>query len=315
MICCALPIGTPTGCETLLLTEAELGQPPPEIPDGGERWVCQSDSYNATADESVVLTRSGLQDRAVDFGQVFVAGVTHSALFPVQGVERRWDWNDGKDAMVIESDGDGRYYNFRLFVLGDLIDRGPRSIDALEWMECARITLAVRGNHEQMLHERIQAAHDNPDAYGLRRHPWFVDDVERSAWPRWTAMIETMPIAATIHTRAGRVGLVHAAPTARHWDTMIGKLAAGDTDTLWTALDHTGLARRDRRSAELAGVAFDGQIDGVRAALTGHAILAEVATTRTVWHLDTGAGGPGGRLTLARIDVDPIETVTVECRP
>ena len=130
-----------------------------------------------------------------------------------------------------------------------------------------------------------------------------------------TVMIETMPIAATIHTRAGRVGLVHAAPTARHWDTMIGKLAAGDTDTLWTALDHTGLARRDRRSAELTGVASDGQIDGVRAVLTGHAILAEVATTGNVWHLDTGAGGPGGQLTLARIDVDPIETVTVECRP
>ena len=33
----------------------------------------------------------------------------------------------------------------RLFALGDLIDRGPRSVDTLEWMEQGRITLSVRG--------------------------------------------------------------------------------------------------------------------------------------------------------------------------
>ena len=38
----------------------------------------------------------------------------------------------------------------RLFSVGDLIDRGPRSADALQWLASGRI-LAVRGNHEQML--------------------------------------------------------------------------------------------------------------------------------------------------------------------
>ena len=39
----------------------------------------------------------------------------------------------------------------RLFTVGDLIDRGPRSADALEWLENGRFAGSVRGNHEQMM--------------------------------------------------------------------------------------------------------------------------------------------------------------------
>ena len=199
----------------------------------------------------------------------------------------------------------------RLFALGDLIDRGPRSIDALAWMETGRIALSVRGNHEQMLLERIQAAEIGPDARGLTLHPWFARDVERASWGRWKAMIRAMPIAATIRTRVGAVGLVHATPTTRHWDTMLAKLAAGDPDAMWTAISSTARARNDARRAEYEGVPIDAGIDGVRAVLTGHTILAEVATSANVWHIDTGAGFANGRLTLAQIDSDPIDTVTV----
>ena len=104
----------------------------------------------------------------------------------------------------------------RLFALGDLVDRGPRSTDALAWMETGRIALSVRGNHEQMLLERIESAETEPGARGLMLHEWFTRDVERSSWTRWKTMIRAMPIAATIRTRAGAVGLVHATPTARH---------------------------------------------------------------------------------------------------
>ena len=57
-----------------------------------------------------------------------------------------------------------------------------------------------------------------------------------------------------------------------------------------------------------------GCIEGVRAVLTGHTIVDEVIATGNVWHIDTGAGFPNGRLTLARIDTDPIETLTVATR-
>ena len=40
----------------------------------------------------------------------------------------------------------------RLFSLGDTIDYGPRSGDALEWMQ-SRFTCTVRGNHEDMMRD------------------------------------------------------------------------------------------------------------------------------------------------------------------
>ena len=95
---------------------------------------------------------------------------------------------------------------------------------------------------------------------------------------------------------------------------MLAQLAAantGDTDAMWLAISSTARARNDARRAEYEGVPADGRNDGVRAVLTGHTLVADPATTESVWHIDTGAGFPNGRLTLARIDADPIDTVTV----
>ena len=200
----------------------------------------------------------------------------------------------------------------RLFALGDLVDRGPRSADALAWMESGRIALSVRGNHEQMLLERIEAGEgDLGERIPWMMHPWFPREVERASWTRCKAMIRAMPIAATIRTRAGSVGLVHATPTGRDWDTMLAPLGAGDTDTLWLALNSTARARLDAQRAEHEGVPITGPIDGVRGVLCGHTILDDVTVTGNVWHIDTGAGSPNGCLTLARIDTNPIETVAV----
>ena len=125
-------------------------EPETEISDAFESWVCRSDAYDATGDEQVVLNRvidmdlidvdqvvraveaertltaderrsvegfaEGLLDTVLEdlSTNVVVAGEFHLALFELQGVDRRWDWNEGKDAMVIEPSGLGLYYNFRL---------------------------------------------------------------------------------------------------------------------------------------------------------------------------------------------------------
>lgn len=141
----------------------------------------------------------------------------------------------------------------RLFALGDLGDRGPRSADVLAWMKSGRIALSVRGNHEQMLLERIELAETYPGEPSWAMHPWFARDVERAHWGRWKDVLRAMPIAATVRTRAGTVGLVHATPTTRHWDTMLARLASGDTDTMWLAIASTARARSDARHAEYEG--------------------------------------------------------------
>ena len=229
-------------------------------------------------------------------GRDFVVGDVHGEFGALEALLLRVEFTLGRD---------------RLFALGDLVDRGPRSTHALAWMESGRIALSVRGNHEQMLLERIEGAETFPGEVSWAMHPWFLHDVARTDWGRWKEMLRALPIAVSVATAHGAVGLVHAAPTTRHWDTMLGQLAAGDTDTMELAISSNARAHRDARRAGHEGVPVDGRIDGVRAVLTGHAVVAEPFTTANVWHIDTGAGVPNGRLTLARIDVDPIDTVTV----
>ena len=59
----------------------------------------------------------------------------------------------------------------RLFGVGDLVERGPHSIDALEWME-RRFTGVTRGNHEDAaltwLEDRLDGSCEA--AYGWLRH-------------------------------------------------------------------------------------------------------------------------------------------------
>ena len=57
-------------------------------------------------------------DRYGDTGKVDFNGIVASTQFAIQGIERRWDWGLGTDgkfdyAIVISTDGTGKFYNFR----------------------------------------------------------------------------------------------------------------------------------------------------------------------------------------------------------
>ena len=128
-------------------------------------------------------------ERNVTAGRDFVVGDVHGEFDTLEAMLASVGFLPGRD---------------RLFALGDLIDRGPRSADALSWMESGRIELSVRGNHEQMLLDRIEATESDrggrtpPTAHPLGiAHPWFARNVERSSWAKWKAMIRSMPFAAT----------------------------------------------------------------------------------------------------------------------
>ena len=82
-------------------------------------------------------------ERNVTAGRDFVVGDVHGEFDTLEAMLASVRVRPGRD---------------RLFALGDLVDRGPRSADALAWMENGQIELSVRGNHEQMLRERIEAA-------------------------------------------------------------------------------------------------------------------------------------------------------------
>ena len=231
-------------------------------------------------------------------GRDFVVGDVHGEFPTLEALLDAVDFEPGRD---------------RLFALGDLVSRGPRSRDALHWMRDGRITLSVRGNHEQMLEEQIARVLNNADAPWVT-HAWFEHEVAPDEWPRWRAMVRAMPIAATIATRAGAVGLIHAGPPDRDWSETLEKLARNDRDTCNAALWTTARAFGNAEAARHEGVPLDGPIAGVRAVMTGHVIVTEPRTSANVWHIDTGAGSAKGRLTIARIDCAPIETTTMAVR-
>ena len=56
----------------------------------------------------VVLTR--WRDRPG--GQVWASGSTWMADYGIEGINRRWDFGDGRYAVILQPDGVGKYYDF-----------------------------------------------------------------------------------------------------------------------------------------------------------------------------------------------------------
>ena len=101
----------------------------------------------------------------------------------------------------------------RLFSLGDTIDYGPRSGDALEWMQ-SRFTCTVRGNHEDMMLDYLRiGARIHNDGGAWRRHwasCWFPASSTHEQRAAWRRALGALPITITIALPdGGRVGLVH----------------------------------------------------------------------------------------------------------
>ena len=66
-------------------------------------------------------------------GRDWIVGDVHGCFQTLRQALAAIDFEHGRD---------------RLFSAGDLIDRGPNSIEALAWLEAGRFDAVVMGNHE-----------------------------------------------------------------------------------------------------------------------------------------------------------------------
>ena len=219
----------------------------------------------------------------------------------------------------------------RVFSLGNLVNGGPRSFDALIWVAgpdpSRRFHTALRGNHEQMMLEALLTG--PPRERTTRDDPWSRWMTNGGRW--WTAtgghpdtavwvnMLARLPLCATVETGHGPVGLVHASPVWPSWDELEAKLV-GDEDenhftrerALWSG------ARFDRVERHLgrAGNVHLGPVAGVRCVVTGHTPVSDPKWDHNVLAIDTGVvhidEWEYGRLTIARIDGKQIETWSFE---
>ena len=215
----------------------------------------------------------------------------------------------------------------RVFSLGDLVDRGPDSFQAKDWMEgrdaSARFELVLRGNHEQMM---LRALLEGPPR--RRRlwdhNAWSLWEMNGGGWwdarkpghhaQAWIDVLCVLPFCAKVETEHGPVGLVHACPVHPSWEELEDTITRTDKSSrltreraLWSRVRH-GLVQREIGET---GNEHLGPVEGVRCVITGHTPVPEPVWHENVLGVDTGvhiAKRGYGRLTVARIDVKEIQT-------
>ena len=190
----------------------------------------------------------------------------------------------------------------RLFSVGDLIDRGPDSREAFDWLAKPWFH-SVRGNHEQLLLDS-----DDPSTLDLwiryNGGGWWIEcgRVEREAFREACA---ALPIALEIDASLGRVGVVHAdAPRSNSWTNFVADLEACDE----RAVEHA-LWSRERISAGSSG-----WVSGVDLVLCGHTPVTRIVAAGNVRFIDTGAvytHYSGAHLTMVEIEPGWCRAVSV----
>jgi serine/threonine protein phosphatase 1 len=180
----------------------------------------------------------------------------------------------------------------RLFSVGDLVDRGPESIQALEWI--ARPWFhAVQGNHEDMAIRYPQGRMDTGN-YKANGGAWNVDSTfgERV---RVSNALATLPVAIEVETARGIVGIVHADCPTPTWAELTASLE-GRVEQTRGRQQHVidsaqwSRARIDRR--ETHGV------PDVFAVVVGHTPLKDAVLLGNVHFIDTGGWLSGGHFTV-----------------
>lgn len=114
-----------------------------------------------------------------------------------------------------------------LFSVGDLVDRGPESDQALEWLAKPWFH-AVRGSHEQMAIDHV-AGHSDTRTYIGNGGGWFIG-MTRAEQCLFADAFGALPLAITLYTAAGPVGIVHAECPATNWSTLLAALESKEAE-------------------------------------------------------------------------------------
>ena len=188
----------------------------------------------------------------------------------------------------------------RLFGVGDLVNRGPHSEDALSWLE-TRFAGVTLGNHERAVRAWFRGPNrDKPQ--GMMR---WLQDIPRADYRRWWKAFSAMPVALTIETRHGPVGIVHAEVPHPVWCNALALFDGGSV----VALDVALLGFEDK---ELAEHARHQPVEGLRALVHGHFIVPSVTTTANRWNIDTGAGFSTGQLSIIEVNSPELRAWTFD---
>ncbi|WHS62282.1 metallophosphoesterase [Pseudomonas sp. G2-4] len=194
----------------------------------------------------------------------------------------------------------------RIFSVGDLIDRGPDSIEVLNWLEKPWFH-AVRGNHEHMLIECI-SGHGDISRHIRNGGAWLYE-LQPVAQRELLKVLQELPLIIEINLSNDQViGIVHAeAPATKSndgWpeakDAITGRLGKpNQQQALKTALyAREKIEREDHTS-----------IGGITRLYVGHSTVPSVMRLGNVVYIDTGCSFSDGALSLVEIKTETITSI------
>lgn len=174
----------------------------------------------------------------------------------------------------------------RLFSVGDLVDRGPESLQVLDWLDKPWFH-AICGNHDFMawrtaLYEPCPIDH-------LKHGGDWLQTVHEPLRRQLGLRLAALPLAMEVATPQGAIGLVHADCPFDDWDNMFDAPLPGAamSDCLWS------IARYQQQNTRI--------VEGVRAVVHGHVTIPEMKVLGNTYFIDTGGGDPAGRFTLLNL--------------
>jgi len=219
-------------------------------------------------------------------GRDFIIGDIHGAYGLLLEALRAVKFNTDRD---------------RLYGVGDLVDRGPESRRAYQFLRQPWFH-PVRGNHEEMFLE-IYAETDMPDPaivdfVTARNGMLWWRDLPQNERLAFILAFRTLPIAIEVQTNRGSVGIIHAeVPQGMSWPLFLCHVDAGQPEVIETAL-----WGRDRAGND------DGGVPGIDRIFVGHTPRSLPIRQGNVFYIDTGAvfgllnpTEPAGQLTFAEL--------------
>jgi serine/threonine protein phosphatase 1 len=194
----------------------------------------------------------------------------------------------------------------RLFSVGDLVDRGPASPEALDWLALPWF-YACRGNHDQMVLDstseqdlRIWVT-ENGGEWWLKLS--FADRA------RFRETFADLPYALEIATATGKVGIIHAdIPPDLSWDVLLERLEQQD--------QRLALYLMWSRNRVQGNLPMDAVIEGVDRIYCGHTPVAQACCLGNLFYIDTGAaygylGYGEAKLTMVKIHPERHQVYTL----
>jgi serine/threonine protein phosphatase 1 len=200
-------------------------------------------------------------------GRDFAVGDIHGHFTRLEAAMRQVDFDPAVD---------------RMFSVGDMVDRGPESERVLEYIKKPWFH-AVRGNHEDMA-IRYPEGHMRREHYVRSGGAWMVGS-PRSVQLEVSDALSTLPVAITVETDVGDIGIVHADCPTERWRDFTGTLT------------HPSLADRERELLTQRALWSRERIDSgdcttvqdVAAVIVGHTPLGQISRLGNVYYIDTGA--------------------------